>query len=91
MVDVDEIFDLDEERYEFEIFLKNPSAETESFMVTKNTKIEDFLKKYRKVHGCSKNAHLVLSFKGRVLSLDKTFDDYDIYQDDTIHLLVWGC
>ena len=45
MANADDIFDLEKERYKFEINLRNFHGELESFLVTKNTKIEDFLEK----------------------------------------------
>ena len=80
-------------RDEVTLFFKEHSETTE-FTVTKDTNIGDFIKKYqKKYNNISECTWVHFSFHGKLLDPYKTFGDYDIDDDETIHVVIrtTGC
>ena len=96
------LFDFDDDDYdhnpnELKLWFKTVQGDSAVFTVTKDTKIGDFKKIYienltgRKPSGCCDHIHFV--FRGKKLDPRKTFGDYDIPNDEVIHvfLRMTGC
>ena len=91
MFDTDDDYDTNELRF----YIRTIQGDSMLFTVTKDTKIEDFEKKYRKEMKMKSKCGATLDFLflGRKLDKSKTFADYNICQEDIIHLLmrIGGC
>ena len=84
-----------EENYQNEITItiKDMQVEYNEFKVERNTIIGEFIKIYIKDKGLPKCTKGQLSFKGKKLDESKTFDYYDIKQDDVLYFIekIRGC
>ena len=89
------MFDIDneEDKNELKFYIKTLDGISTLFQVTKDTKIEDFTKKYRKDKGFSKCTQVAFCYKGQKLAQSKTFGDYQIEQEATLHeiIMLSGC
>ena len=76
---------------ELRLFFKTLQGDSEEFTVTKDTNIGDFKKKYIeevmrvKPSSCSDISFLLY---GKTLNPSKTFGEYDISDDETIHIII---
>ena len=76
------------DKEKFTITLKTIQGDAEEFQVEKKMTIKEFGKKYIKEKGFSENTIMLFNFKGKKLDENKTFGDYNITPDDTIHILI---
>jgi ubiquitin C len=90
-MDEPNMFDVDDETEtgEFTICIKTVQGDTDNFQVRKDMKIDELRKKYCEDKGFNRSGtHVKFNFKGKNLEENKTFGDYDISSDDTLHVLV---
>lgn len=89
-MDEPNMFDVDEgeETGDFTICIKTVQGDTDNYTVSKNMKIEELKNKYCKDKGFNQGTHVKFNFKGKNLEEGKTFGDYDISSDDTLHVLI---
>ena len=72
----------------FDIYLKELNGEATTITVNRNSTVKEvkneFLKKLKK----GDNVMVTLSLSGKTLSDDKKLSDYNISEDETIHVLI---
>ena len=84
------MFDVDDESEtgEFTICIKTVQGDTDNYQVKKEMTINELRQKYCRDKNFNAGTHVKFNFKGKNLDDNKTFKDYDISSDDTLHVLV---
>lgn len=72
----------------FEIYLKELSGQATTVTVNRNSTVKEVKNQFLKKLNRGDNVMVTLSLSGKTLADDKTLSDYNISEDDTIHVLI---
>ena len=73
----------------FDIYLKELNGEATTITVNRNSTIKEVKNEYlKKLNKGGDNVMVTLSLSGKTLSDDKKLSDYNISEDETIHVLI---
>ena len=73
----------------FDIYLKELNGEATTITVNRNSTIKEVKNEYlKKLSKGGDNVMVTLSLSGKTLSDDKKLSDYNISEDETIHVLI---